>query len=66
MFDGAVGFFDVEIDIEDARLFQALTSKSLDNSQLVKIPKFCYSATKFLAWMVKPIPCFDVWLEDYP
>ena len=33
MFDGEVGFFDVEIDIEDARLFQALTSKSLYNSR---------------------------------
>jgi hypothetical protein len=85
MFAGGIGFFDVEIDIENARLFQALTSKSLDNSQwghliegvrlclqscarwkLVKIPKFCNSAAKSLARMVKPIFCFDVWLEDYP
>ncbi len=33
MFAGGIGFFDVEIDIENARLFYALTSKSLDNSQ---------------------------------
>jgi hypothetical protein len=85
MFAGEIGFFDVEIDIEDARLFHALSSKSLDNSRwghliervrlclqscarwkLVKIPKFCNSAAKFLARMVKSSPCFDVWLEDYP
>jgi hypothetical protein len=70
---GEIGFFDVEIDIEDARLFHALTSNSLDNSRwghliegvrlclqscarwkLVKIPKFCNSATKSLAKMVNP------------
>ncbi|GMY33813.1 putative ribonuclease h protein [Fagus crenata] len=85
IFAGEIGFFDVEIDIEDARLFHALSSKSLDNSRwghliervrlclqscarwkLVKIPKFCNSAAKFLARMVKSSPCFDVWLEDYP
>ena len=85
MFAREIGFFDVEIDIEDARLFHALSSKSLDNSRwghliegvrlclqscvrwkLFKIPKFCNSAAKFLARMVKSSPCFDVWLEDYP
>ena len=33
MFAGEIGFFDVEIDIEDARLFHDLISKSLDNSR---------------------------------
>jgi hypothetical protein len=85
MFAREIGFFDVEIDIEDTRLFQALISKSLDNSRwghlivgirlclqscarwkLTKIPKFCNSAAKLIARMVKPSHCFDVWLEDYP
>ena len=84
MFAGEIGFFDVEIGIVDARLFHALSSKSLDNSRwghliegvrvclqacarwkLSKIPNFCNSAAKLIARMVKPSPCFDVWLEDY-
>uniref|UniRef100_A0A2N9F7D7 Protein kinase domain-containing protein n=1 Tax=Fagus sylvatica TaxID=28930 RepID=A0A2N9F7D7_FAGSY len=61
MFAGEIGFFDVEIDIADARLFHALSSKSLDNSRwghLIEGVRLCLQACASLQSKVMAVAVF--------